>query len=34
LNATDEFSGHPAEPHDDRTLVILRSTADAPPAKT
>ena len=34
LMATDEFSGHPAEPHDDRTLVVLRSTADAAPAKT
>src|SRR5579863_6992118 len=34
LNATDEFSGHPAEPHDDRTLVVLRSIAAAAPAKT
>jgi sigma-B regulation protein RsbU (phosphoserine phosphatase) len=34
LNATDEFSGHPAEPHDDRTLVVLRSTAGAPQTKT
>jgi hypothetical protein len=34
LNATDEFSGHPAEPHDDRTLVVLRSTAGAPSTKT
>jgi phosphoserine phosphatase RsbU/P len=26
LNATDEFSGHPAAPHDDRTIVVLRVT--------
>jgi phosphoserine phosphatase RsbU/P len=24
LEATDEFSGRPAEPHDDRTLIVLR----------
>jgi sigma-B regulation protein RsbU (phosphoserine phosphatase) len=34
MNATDEFSGHPAEPHDDRTLVVVRSTAPALPTKT
>jgi len=26
LRATDEFSGRPTEPHDDRTLIILRMT--------
>ena len=26
LAATDKFSGRPEEPHDDRTLVVLRVT--------
>jgi phosphoserine phosphatase RsbU/P len=29
LEATDEFSGRPAEAHDDRTLVVLRRTEDS-----
>jgi phosphoserine phosphatase RsbU/P len=29
LNATDKFSGRPEEPHDDRTLVVLRVVANA-----
>ena len=28
LGATDRFSGRPTEPHDDRTMVILKVTAD------
>lgn len=28
MEATDEFSGHPTEAHDDRTLIILQLTAD------
>jgi len=24
LAATDAFSGNPSEPHDDRTLIVLR----------
>ena len=28
LDATDKFSGKPSEPHDDRTLLVLRMTAD------
>jgi sigma-B regulation protein RsbU (phosphoserine phosphatase) len=34
LKATDEFSGHPEEPHDDRTLIIVRVARDAGGAKT
>jgi hypothetical protein len=29
LHATNEFSGHPAEAHDDRTLIILRLTGSS-----
>jgi phosphoserine phosphatase RsbU/P len=31
LQATDEFSGCPAEAHDDRTLIILRLTHSGEP---
>ena len=31
LHATDEFSGCPAEAHDDRTLLILRLTSGGGP---
>lgn len=31
LRATDEFSGRPTEAHDDRTLIILRLTANDKP---
>ena len=32
LVATDAFSGRPAEPHDDRTLIVLRLAQDVPAA--
>jgi hypothetical protein len=33
LAATDIFSENPAEPHDDRTLIVLRPAQDAAPVK-
>ena len=34
LAATDVFSGNPAEPHDDRTLLVLRLAPAAAPARS
>ena len=34
LAATDIFSGNPAEPHDDRTLLVLRLAPDAAPTRS
>jgi sigma-B regulation protein RsbU (phosphoserine phosphatase) len=34
LAATDDFSGTGVPPHDDRTLLVLRSIADSPASRT